>query len=126
MSFVSWSSTRIFQTGGLVAAEALGAEAVFPNAETVEGERSMGLLRLSMESNAFVCACCTLMGEVAYGDGLILRSTGCDIRRRTCLSTWLAMVGVFNYGQVRVSMRVNGDVFTYVAVATIALSTAIT
>jgi hypothetical protein len=68
ISFVSWSSTRIFQTGGPVAGGTLSPDAPFPEARTVETEGSTGVLRLSMESSAFVCACCTVTGEVAYGE----------------------------------------------------------
>jgi hypothetical protein len=39
-----------------------------PEAETAEAEDSTGVLRLSMERSAFVCACCTVMGEVACGE----------------------------------------------------------
>lgn len=43
----------------------LSPDVAFPVAETVETEGSTGALRLSMESSAFVCACWTVMGEVA-------------------------------------------------------------
>jgi len=44
----------------------LSPDAAFPDeAETTEAEGSTGVLRLSMERRALVCACCTVMGEVA-------------------------------------------------------------
>ena len=51
-----------------MAAGTLSPEAAFPEAETAETEGSTGVLRLSMESSAFVCACCTVTGEVACGE----------------------------------------------------------
>jgi hypothetical protein len=61
MSFVSWSSTRIFHIGGPVAAGTLSPDAAFPEAAeaevvlvVLEAEGSTGVLRLSMESSAFV------------------------------------------------------------------------
>ncbi len=72
MSFVPWSSTRIFQTGGPVAGGTLRPDAVFPKVKTVEVEGSTGVLRLSMASSAFVCACCTVTGEVACGENLVI------------------------------------------------------
>lgn len=46
----------------------LSPDAAFPGAKTVEAEGSTGVFRLSMESSAFVCACCTVTGEVACGE----------------------------------------------------------
>ena len=65
ISFDSWSSTSIFQTGGPVAAGTLSVEGAFDDVEVLDIEGSRGLLRLSIESKAFVCACCTVMGAVA-------------------------------------------------------------
>lgn len=76
ISFVSWSSTNIFQTGGPVAAGTLSVEAALDGAEVLDIEGSRGLLRLSIESKALVCACCTVTGVVACieGHGMV-RST---------------------------------------------------
>ncbi len=47
-----------------MAAGTLSPDAAFPEAERAEAVGSRGVLRLSMESRAFVCACCTVTGEV--------------------------------------------------------------
>lgn len=47
-------------------------DAVFKTVEA-EAEGATGVLRFSMASSAFVCACCTVTGQVA------------------CLIAWLAM-----------------------------------
>jgi hypothetical protein len=57
----------------------LSPDAPFPEAKAVETEGSTGVLRLSMESSAFVCACCTVTGEVACGE----KEAYCDARGET-------------------------------------------
>ncbi len=55
-----------------MAGETLRPDAVFPEVKTVEAEGSTGVLRLSMASSAFVCACCTVTGEVACGEKMVI------------------------------------------------------
>lgn len=62
ISFVSWSSTNIFQRGGPEVAGILNVKGDF---EDVGELGSRGILRLSIESKALVCACCTVTGAVA-------------------------------------------------------------
>lgn len=93
MSFVSWSSTRIFHTGGPLGGGTLSPDEAFPEADTVEAEGSTGVLRLSMERSAFVWACCTVTGEVACEKKTCYYLLeGYKTGRRTCLSAWLAIV----------------------------------
>lgn len=95
ISFVSWSSTKIFQTGGPVVAGTLSVEAAFDGAEVLDMEGSRGLLRLSIESKALVCACCTVTGVVACIEGQV-RVTGTYKRayllecmaRHDCSTQW--------------------------------------
>ena len=63
-----WSSTRIFHTGGPVAAGPLLIDGAFvATADTLE-EGSMELLRLRSVSRAFVCACCSVGGAAVAWD----------------------------------------------------------
>ena len=50
----------------------LRPDAVFPKVKTVEAEGSTSVLRFSMASSAFVCACCTVTGEVACGEKKVI------------------------------------------------------
>jgi hypothetical protein len=50
-----------------VAGGTLRLDAVFKTVEA-EAEGARGVLRFSMASSAFVCACCTVTGEVACGE----------------------------------------------------------
>jgi len=76
-----------------VAGETLRPDAVFPEVKTVEAEGSTGVLRLSMASSAFVCACCTVTGEVACGENLVIGILEGKVYTKTDLFECMARLG---------------------------------
>jgi len=54
-----------------VAGGTLRLDAVFKTVEA-EAEGATGVLRFSMASSAFVCACCTVTGKVACGEKMVI------------------------------------------------------
>lgn len=74
-SFVCWSKTRIFHTGGPDGVETFNVGALFEGADVVGLLGSTGWLRLSKANNALVCDCCSVGGALTFG----MRYNECDV-----------------------------------------------